>query len=373
MPFQLKTGHHHHGAAMEGKPPPPPTTQQPAPTPRVSRLRRLLGRVSSSEKFAADGKDRDKDEKLPPPPPPLPPATDDADAAGSLGLDRMVLSFMEEASAVERPPRGRCNCFNGSNHEESDEEFDFLPSAHASATAAAGAGDALEALKSASVAERNLLADASRLADKCGKGCKGKAECRRAVADGLRSLGYDASVCTSRWEKAPSHPAGTWWRGGSVHSVSWPVPGADRGIRVRRRARVHRRRGGEGEGAGGGGGEADRGGGLPVAVRAGAVDQGVPRGAPGAAAAVRGHPGPARADRGGGGGGGAAEPQEEGAPLPAVAEAGVHARQVAVPARPLRRRRRRHGRRAGRRRRRGDARPGGEFFRRVRARVRQEA
>lgn len=147
MPFQLKTGHHHHGAAMEGKPPPPPTTQQPAPTPRVSRLRRLLGRVSSSEKFAADGKDRDKDEKLPPPPPPLPPATDDADAAGSLGLDRMVLSFMEEASAVERPPRGRCNCFNGSNHEESDEEFDFLPSAHASATAAAGAGDALEALK----------------------------------------------------------------------------------------------------------------------------------------------------------------------------------------------------------------------------------
>uniref|UniRef100_A0A804M5J7 Uncharacterized protein n=1 Tax=Zea mays TaxID=4577 RepID=A0A804M5J7_MAIZE len=336
MPFQLKTGHHHHGAAMEGKPPPPPTTQQPAPTPRVSRLRRLLGRVSSSEKFAADGKDRDKDEKLPPPPPPLPPATDDADAAGSLGLDRMVLSFMEEASA-------------------------------------AGAGDALEALKSASVAERNLLADASRLADKCGKGCKGKAECRRAVADGLRSLGYDASVCTSRWEKAPSHPAGTWWRGGSVHSVSWPVPGADRGIRVRRRARVHRRRGGEGEGAGGGGGEADRGGGLPVAVRAGAVDQGVPRGAPGAAAAVRGHPGPARADRGGGGGGGAAEPQEEGAPLPAVAEAGVHARQVAVPARPLRRRRRRHGRRAGRRRRRGDARPGGEFFRRVRARVRQEA
>ncbi|KAL5684108.1 hypothetical protein ACJX0J_010493, partial [Zea mays] len=30
-------------------------------------------------------------------------------------------------------------------------------------------------VQSASVAERNLLADASRLADKCGKGCKGKA------------------------------------------------------------------------------------------------------------------------------------------------------------------------------------------------------
>ncbi|CAD6214974.1 unnamed protein product [Miscanthus lutarioriparius] len=213
MPFQLKNGHHHqhqhHGAAMEGKPPLLPTTQQqPAPTTRVSRFRRLLVRVSASEKFAADGKERDKDEMLPQPPP----AAGEGDAAGSLGLDRMVLSFMEEATAVERPPRGRCNCFNGSNHEESDEEFDFLPSEYASKPATAGAGDALEDLKglvqSASVAERNLLADASRLADRCGKGCKGKAECRRAVADGLRALGYDASVCESRWEKAPSYPAG---------------------------------------------------------------------------------------------------------------------------------------------------------------------
>jgi hypothetical protein len=71
-------------------------------------------------------------------------------------------------------------------------------------------------VQSASVAERNLLADASKLADKCGKGCKGKAECRRAVADGLRALGYDASVCKSRWEKAPSYPAGMWR--GSIRS-----------------------------------------------------------------------------------------------------------------------------------------------------------
>ncbi|NDW60531.1 hypothetical protein G0P98_29350, partial [Yangia sp. PrR004] len=26
--------------------------------------------------------------------------------------------------------------------------------------------------------------------------------------DGLRALGYDAAVCTSRWEKGASHPAG---------------------------------------------------------------------------------------------------------------------------------------------------------------------
>ncbi|CAL4944861.1 unnamed protein product [Urochloa decumbens] len=211
MPFQLKSGHyhHHHGAAMEGKPPTTTTsTQHPGTSSRVSMFRRLLVRVSASEKFVADGKERDKDEKTPPPP-----AAGEADAAGSVGLDRMVLSFMEDAATVERPPRSRCNCFNGSNHEESDdEEFDFLPSEHIPKPATAGAGDAVEALKglvqSASVAERNLLADASRIADKCGKSCKAKAECRRAVADGLRALGYDAAVCKSRWEKTASYPAG---------------------------------------------------------------------------------------------------------------------------------------------------------------------
>jgi hypothetical protein len=141
MPFQLKNGHHHHhhGAAMEGKPPPPPQPQQQHPAPPwVSRFRRLLVRVSASEKFGADGKETppEKDEKT---------AHGEAEV-GSVGLDRMVLNFMEESSAVERPPRGRCNCFNGSNQEESDDEdvgF-FLPSEHHSATAA---GDALESLK----------------------------------------------------------------------------------------------------------------------------------------------------------------------------------------------------------------------------------
>ncbi|XP_062214328.1 uncharacterized protein LOC133915256 isoform X1 [Phragmites australis] len=206
IPFQLKNGHHHHGAAMEGRPP-PQQQQHPAP-PRVSRFRRLLVRVSASERFAADGKEREKDEKT------QPPVAGEAEVAGSVGLDRMVLSFMEETAAVERPPRGRCNCFNGSNHEESDEEeFDFLPSEHASASVVAAGGDTLEALKglvqSTNVVERNLLADASSIAERCGKSCKGKAECRRALADGLRALGYDAAVCKSRWEKTPTYPAGT--------------------------------------------------------------------------------------------------------------------------------------------------------------------
>ncbi|XP_048532196.1 uncharacterized protein LOC125510955 [Triticum urartu] len=207
MPFQLKAGHHH--GAMDGKPPPPPPLA-PAPTPpappRVSRLRRLLVRVSASERLAVagDGKEREKEER--------PVGSGEAEV-GSVGLDRMVLSFMEDSAAVERPPRGRCNCFNGSNYEESDdEEGFFLPSGQASAPPPSAAGDTLEALKSlvqsASVAERNLLADASRITERCGRTCKGKAECRRAVADGLRALGYDAAVCKSRWEKTKSYPAG---------------------------------------------------------------------------------------------------------------------------------------------------------------------
>uniref|UniRef100_A0A0D9ZEE4 DUF506 domain-containing protein n=1 Tax=Oryza glumipatula TaxID=40148 RepID=A0A0D9ZEE4_9ORYZ len=212
MPFQLKNGHHHHHhhGAMEGKPPVTPMQpQQHAPPPRVSRFRRLLVRVSASERLAGDGKERGEKEaeKVPAF------AAGGEVEAGSVGLDRMVLSFMEDSAAVERPQRGRCNCFNGSNYEESDDEEDFfLPSDHSSASAPAAAGDALESLKglvqSASVAERNLLADASRIAERCGKGYKGKAECRRAVADGLRALGYDAAVCRSRWEKASSYPAG---------------------------------------------------------------------------------------------------------------------------------------------------------------------
>ncbi|WVZ62136.1 hypothetical protein U9M48_011917 [Paspalum notatum var. saurae] len=196
--------------ALEGRP--------PAPS-RVSMFRRLMVRVTPAERLAVaagDGtskeREREKDER---------PAAAPAPAAGeaevgSVGLDRMVLSFMEDAAAaVERPPRGRCNCFNGTQDGSDDEDFDFLPSASAPAAAPAAACDALELLKGlvqcASTAERDLLADASRIAERCGKGSasgRKKADVRRAVADGLRALGYDAAVCTSRWEKGPSHPAG---------------------------------------------------------------------------------------------------------------------------------------------------------------------
>lgn len=60
----------------------------------------------------------------------------------------------------------------------------------------------------ASVWERNLLADTAKIVEK-NKICKRKDEfCRNVVTDGLLAMGYDASVCKSRWEKSPSHPSG---------------------------------------------------------------------------------------------------------------------------------------------------------------------
>ncbi|CAD6226525.1 unnamed protein product [Miscanthus lutarioriparius] len=230
---------------MEGRPTAPA---------RVSMFRRLMVRVTPAERLVGDGKEREKDEK--------PAASGGAGAeadVGSVALDKMVISFMEESSAaVERPPRGRCSsCFNGNQDGSDDEDFDFLPSASAPAAAPAAAGDALELLKGlvqcASTAERNLLADASRIAERCGKGSgsgRKTADIRRAVADGLRALGYDAAVCTSRWDKTPpTRPASTststlwwspcpapglWWRWTSGRSSRWRGPPRRTARRCRR-------------------------------------------------------------------------------------------------------------------------------------------
>ncbi|KAG1368698.1 hypothetical protein COCNU_14G011660 [Cocos nucifera] len=171
----------------------------PAKPAGKSRLKRLFERqfpsvlrISSAEKVAVagvdDGKERERDDG-------------DMVDPSSLCLDRMVLSFIEEGN--EKPPRSRCNCFNGNCDDSSDDEFDVR-----AGDAPAASGDAVEILKGlvpcASVVERNLLADASRIPEKN----KNKDDCRRIVTDGLQSLGYDASICKSRWEKTPSFPAG---------------------------------------------------------------------------------------------------------------------------------------------------------------------
>lgn len=60
-----------------------------------------------------------------------------------------------------------------------------------------------------SVAERNLLADAAKIVDKNNKINKSKEDLRKIVTDGLSSLGYDSSICKSKWDKSPSYVAGT--------------------------------------------------------------------------------------------------------------------------------------------------------------------
>ena len=61
-----------------------------------------------------------------------------------------------------------------------------------------------------SLTERNLLADASKIVEtNKSKIGKGKDNCIKIVTENLQSLGYDASICKSKWEKTPSIPAGT--------------------------------------------------------------------------------------------------------------------------------------------------------------------
>nr|DAD19702.1 TPA_asm: hypothetical protein HUJ06_021165 [Nelumbo nucifera] len=175
-----------------------------------SRLKRLFERqfpsvlrISSTEKPSAGEQQYSKD------------ANNNDWEPSSVCLDKMVRNFIEENNekylSAAKCGRNRCNCFNGSCSDSSDDEFD-VSNVFTESTTAASCGDACEILKSlvpcASVAERNLLADTAKVIEK-NKGCKRKDDCRKVVTDGLVALGYDASICKSRWEKSPSFPAGT--------------------------------------------------------------------------------------------------------------------------------------------------------------------
>jgi len=56
--------------------------------------------------------------------------------------------------------------------------------------------------------EKKVLEDTSRIFAEKNKVCKRKDELRKIVTEGLLSLGYDAAICKSKWEKSPSFPAG---------------------------------------------------------------------------------------------------------------------------------------------------------------------
>ncbi|ESW15885.1 hypothetical protein PHAVU_007G110800 [Phaseolus vulgaris] len=129
----------------------------------------------------------------------------------SVCLDKMVQSFIEESNekpATAKCGRNRCNCFNGNNNDSSDEELDIFGESISSGSV----GDASDLLKSlipcASAVERNLLADTSKIVDKNSKVYKRKDDLKKIVTESLSSLGYDSSICISKWDKTPTFPAG---------------------------------------------------------------------------------------------------------------------------------------------------------------------
>ncbi|CAL0299925.1 unnamed protein product [Lupinus luteus] len=136
----------------------------------------------------------------------------------SVCLAKMVQSFMEESNEKQQPiaavkcGRSRCNCFNGNSNDSSDEEFDIFGTGFGESISSGSFGDASDALKSlipcASVAERNLLADTSNIVEKNSKVFKRKDELRKIVSESLSSLGYDSSICKSKWDKTLTYPAG---------------------------------------------------------------------------------------------------------------------------------------------------------------------
>ncbi|KAJ6356540.1 hypothetical protein OIU78_004603 [Salix suchowensis] len=137
---------------------------------------------------------------------------DDHFEPSSVCLAKMVQSYMEGSN--DKPFRGRhrCNCFNGNGNESSDDEFDVFGNGFGESMGTASSGDVCDFLKSmipcASVAERNLLADTALILDKNKNHKQKDGFQRKIVTDGLASLGYNSSICKSKWDKSPSFPAG---------------------------------------------------------------------------------------------------------------------------------------------------------------------
>lgn len=116
----------------------------------------------------------------------------------SVCLAKMVQSFIEENHEKHSVSCAR-NCFNGNFDDGSDSELHAL--------GGGTSGEAYEILKGLvacpNVNERNLLADTTKIIEKNKTVCKRKDDnCRKIVIDGLLNLGYDASICKSRWEKS---------------------------------------------------------------------------------------------------------------------------------------------------------------------------
>ncbi|KAE8686163.1 pyruvate kinase isozyme A [Hibiscus syriacus] len=132
----------------------------------------------------------------------------------SVCLAKMVQNFIEENNEKHQSGAVRCNrnrpkCFNRNCNESSEDEMDGFGFSDSSLTSSAETSEVLKSLvPCGSVNERNLQAYTAKIMEN-NKISKRKDDfCRRIVTDGLLAVGYDASICKSRWEKSPSYPAG---------------------------------------------------------------------------------------------------------------------------------------------------------------------
>ncbi|MCD7452783.1 hypothetical protein HAX54_018136 [Datura stramonium] len=130
----------------------------------------------------------------------------------SICLARMVQTFIEEGEDKNRCNRNRCNCFNCNGTESSEEEADSVNCfGESNQTCCADACEILKSLVSCpSLFERNVLADITKVIEKNRTVKRKDTSIRKMVVDGLLAVGYDASICESRWEKTPSTPAGAY-------------------------------------------------------------------------------------------------------------------------------------------------------------------
>ncbi|PIN12843.1 hypothetical protein CDL12_14543 [Handroanthus impetiginosus] len=181
---------------------PQPKCESPAKPVLKSRFKRLFERPFSSVlKISAPDKLAGTTE---------PPNNGNKDGLeefepSSVCLAKMVQNFIEDSNEKQqqRCGRNRCNCFNGNSTDTSDDEPESYKSSFTHAC------DALKSLVPClCVSERNLLADTAKIVER-NKIIKRKdGFCRKIVADGLMALGYNASICKSKWEQSPSFPAG---------------------------------------------------------------------------------------------------------------------------------------------------------------------
>ncbi|KAL8148863.1 uncharacterized protein LOC141708500 [Apium graveolens] len=126
---------------------------------------------------------------------------DDSDELdpSSVCFGNMIRSYIEEGydNQQKKCSRIQCNCNIDTN---SDDQLDSdLPK---------NCENLKDLVMCSSVSERNLLADTAKILEE-NKLLKCK-QAKISVTEALIALGYNASICESRWEKAPTYPAGVY-------------------------------------------------------------------------------------------------------------------------------------------------------------------